>query len=502
MSTSGTNSMIAALRGPGGLEMLIAQSEIASAQAAAAIEQAEHGNRATERARTMAALATAQGSLMILQSCVETIGAATGEMDPEARATAEEAIARHSKEKRRLEQRAEDRAAEERMEAATPEDYEEMQARASWYGEELTAITLEGAARWCRDAIVATANPHQDDRCLARLLVMGRAHEFSLRIGADEKAAPEPAELMASAERTDRARRNTAALEDEAKRAYCAGMPKVTSPQIQRYPGLETLWNNSDHDPTEIGATAVWQGHPAGRELHQDDEPLIIVRLAHRGELHILTLGEPFPAGVPRQPIEQMLREVETRYDLHHQTAEGEMPPRAYHRAGMMVRRARERNELELQSVSARTMTEIAKSARNLGLSEGKLLNILMRITSGTRTLTQELAEPAGIRLTIADEQQAGTILRAARQAGLDDDKLRHICAFLGHDANAMMGAEEPLSLKSLETLMNDAVRAGLPEKPTLRLMEAVVPDTQAFFHCRFNGESFELNEAPDGTGV
>ena len=476
--------------------LTIARADLCIAQVEACLEEAETAFANGNPAGHLAGEAWAQGHMLLLDQCITDLQdsyMSAGALSDEERQRVMTSLLRRQRLARERLEKIEDPTEGYLMELA--ENGESMPDLASSYGEIMTATTMRAAAHRCSDAVSASRRPYEDPMCTAMMIALDVSQDLINKFATGSQTSESQ---QADGETGRRVAGINAAMEADLRAAcerYADGIETIVSERFTRAGEVIDRWINRTPDPTKYEFEILWTGHPEAQGLDDHGAPLIVISHVGRGKRNLWTLGEPMPAGTPETAAIALITRIEEAIENQNINNEPAMPESVQRATAILSRRMKRVTTLGLHTTTPEAMRGVIECARNQGRPEGQIVQMLLRMTEGDMDLARMLGSSSAVTMRIGSNEQAAIVLKAAASVGLDEHEMRHLCRLMGHDADDLLGQETAADLQRIAEVMNEAQRHAIPERPVVRMMEAMVSERQPFFHCRFDGEKFQLEE-------
>ena len=283
----------------------------------------------------------------------------------------------------------------------------------------------------------------------------------------------------------EEATRRTLEFCQQAIRSYNENIPMVISPTMKNFPGIckaaaETpvstlqvypglfcsrqtivdLMTETFKGMTDLPVEVVTPQH-----LPSADEGYVAyVLYIHQGQKYVQAVADPYPKGFPAdQAVEHMeaameyLEQQESAYDETH-------PELQWCGFRELIQARMNAAMMELHDVSQDDLLGVIDAAKRLELPHGARIALIEAATNWEPTIAQLILKGTGHAASkMATRRQASEIIKAARQAGLDEYKLADIAEYLGYEDTTLGIAKPKVSRRALKQIEQAGIAAGLP---------------------------------------
>ena len=247
----------------------------------------------------------------------------------------------------------------------------------------------------------------------------------------------------------------------------CKAAAETPMSTLQVYPGLfcsrqaiVDLMTEAFKGMTDLPVEVVPPQHlPTG-----DEGYVAYVLYIHRGQKHVQAVADPYPKGFPAdQAVGHM--EAALEYLEQQEHAHDERPPELQWCGFRELIQARmDAAMMELHDVSQADLLCIIDTAKRLKLPHGARIALIEAATNWEPDIAELILNGTGhANPRMATRQQASRIIKAARQAGLDDYKLADMAEYLGYEDTQLGIAKPKVSRHALKQIEQAGRTAGLP---------------------------------------
>ena len=192
----------------------------------------------------------------------------------------------------------------------------------------------------------------------------------------------------------------------------------------------------------------------------------------HQGRRRVHGVNDPHPADFPRELV---MQQTKATMRIEHPDPELQQT----------IRRAAQEKHIFAahggHAVSPEAMQQFIRTAEPLMPSRSALQDLIDMSVEFHPGLTGALAGMGGMNLPVISRRRAQQVIRAARQAGLDDFQLMRIAEAMDWCDPQALGIEEPeYTSTTIERVLQAAAQAGFDEGATQEMRDWFEIEAQA----------------------
>ena len=321
-------------------------------------------------------------------------------------------------------------------------------------------------------------------------------------------AAPEPIDAELAIRNPDGYTIQKANLENQAQSAsaeleelmeqalteYSRNLPVAISPNLSKSPDLhEQLTEN----PVQVGNCLVGFASPDRPDVDdhgpikpEELSPSLLQKIVweqevchytafvHDAQMHVISIGEPYPAGFPAEQVLEQMALAQKQLDA----SADEMSQEAYDKFAAAIVATEHAAEAGLHCLTPQAVNQFLDQARKMHMPRG-VQRLLLEGLACYDSLVAErlLGDEADHNWhnRICGRQAGRRIIEAARQAGLDEYLLAEVAQMLGFSPQQLNVRLRPLGRRKMQALQQAARQAGIDSESWERMADNVHLDQE-----------------------